>query len=599
MKNLNSSSSPVNRLFVSFTFLLVSFFLLPFFLLTLPAAIGTQTGVSKADEVAKEDETKDKEKGEQKKGKKKGESKKEGDKSEKSKKEADKDEAKSGDAQEEDKAEEVKKDEPAKEEPKEEKTAADDSKKEEPKKDEAKKEETKPAPESIELKNEPLRITVKLPGTFEAKEPKQIQLKSEEFNDFKVAEFVKHGQKVNEGDTLIRFDQEKYDEALAEKERAFRLSEMSIQEEEISLKNLEEKTPLLQEAMMLAKRYSDEDFAYYYNVLEAMQEKARDFSFKWSEFRVDLAREELRQLEKMYASDDLVEETEEIILKRTRMELESAERYFEMSKRDYEREKEVIKARDDAARRRRAKLEEIDFQKTKELFPQTLEKAKIAFARKKVQFEKEKESLQKLKEDRKWMTVRAPSGGIVYYGEYKDGKWGGAPLIFGQLKVDENIKKDTVLMSIVETRPSLFRSTVPEKELHWVKSGTAGKVIPTAYPELKFEVSIFELNEYPGVAGDYTAMMNIDVKESMIVPNMSGNVDFVVYDKKEAILVPNTALKRVEEEEDSDTHGYVFVVKEDNGTEKVKVKTGKTKGDKTEILEGVSVGQKILKTAEK
>ena len=509
-------------------------------------------------------------------------------------------------AQEEAKPEEAKSaEEPKSEEPKEEEAKpVEEPKSEEPKEEEAKpaeepKKEEKPTPESIELKHEVLRLTVKLPGTFEAKEPKQVQLKSEEFNDFKVVEFVKHGQKVNEGETLIRFDQKKYDEALVEKERAFQLSEMSLADEIASFKNLEEKTPLLQEAMMLAKRYTDEDFAYYYNVLEAANDKMRDFLFKWSQFRVEMAREELRQLEKMYASDDLVEETEEIILKRTRMDLEYSEMSFESSKRNYERDKEIFQARADTARRRLARLEEIDFQRAKELFPQTLEKAKIALERRKVQFEKEKEALQKFKEDKQWLAIRAPASGVVYYGEYKDGKWNGAPLIYGQLKIDENIKKDTILMSIVESRPSLLRVGVPEKELHWVQVGTEGKVIPTANPDLKFNVRVSDINEYPSVAGDYVAMMSVDVQGSKIVPNMSGNAELVVYDKKEAVLVPNSALKRVEEEEDSDTHGYVFLLKEGNETEKVKVKTGKTKGDKTEILEGVSVGQKILKTAEK
>ena len=481
-----------------------------------------------------------------------------------------------------------------------------EAKSEQAKSEESKPEETptekpKPAPESIELKQEALRLTVKLPGTFEAKEPKLIQLKSEEFSDFKVVEFVKHGQQVNEGETLVRFDQKKYDEALAEKERAFRLSEMSLEEEVVSLKNLEDRTPLLLEAMILAKRYADEDLGYYYNVLEAVNEKAREFSFRWSQFRLELAREELRQLEKMYASDDLVEETEEIILKRTRMDVESAERSFESSKRIYERDKEVLQERDEIVRKRRARTDEIDFQKNKELFPQTLEKAKIALERKKIQFEKEKEALQKFREDKKWLTLRAPVGGIVYYGEYKDGKWNtiGASQIFNQLKVDESLKKDAVLMSIVEARPTLLRVTVPEKDLHWIKVGTEGKVVPVADPDQKFRVKIFELNEYPGVAGDYTAMMSVDVQGNKIVPSMNGNAEFVVYDKPETILVPNSALKRVEDEEDSDTHGYLFLLKEENETEKIKVKTGKTKGEMTEILEGVSVGQKVLKTAEK
>lgn len=503
---------------------------------------------------------------------------------------------KAGKAEKSKKTEESVKSEPIaeKETPSEEKAA------EEPKKEEAPKEEPKkPAPESVELKHEPLKLTVKIPVMFEANKPQQVKLDAKEFADFKILEVVPHGRKVSAGETLVRFDAKKYEEALAEKERAFRLNEIGLKEEELSFKALQERTPILHEQMMLNKRYSDEDFAYYYNVLEALNDKLNEFMFRYAEFQVELAREELRQLEKMYASDDLVEETEEIILKRTRMSLEYSETFFESRKRSYERQKETFKAREDASFKRRAKLDEIDFQQRKETFPHALEKAKISLEKRCIAFEKEKESLEKFRNDKQFLTLKAPCNGIVYYGEYKDGKWNGAAQSAAKLMVDEQAAKGSVLMSVLELKPTRLRGTVPEKELHWVRVGTEGKAVPNANPDLKFSVKITELNEYPGVNNDYTAILEVDVQDSKIVPNMGGNVDLNVYDKRETILVPNSALKRDQDEEDSETHGYVFVLGENEETEKVKVKTGKTKGDKTEILEGVRVGQKILKTAKK
>ncbi|MGL6195971.1 MAG: hypothetical protein ACRC2T_14240 [Thermoguttaceae bacterium] len=499
-------------------------------------------------------------------------------------------------AKEEPKVAETKKDEePKKEEPK-----AEEPKKDEPKAEEPKKEEPQaaPAPESVELVFEQLQMRIKLPGVFEANNPAIIRLKADEFNAFELVEVVKQGQFVNEGDVLVKFEPKKYEEALAEKERAFKLSEMSMKEEELNFSTLEAKTPMLYEAMLLAKRYADEDLGYFYRVTEGLNEKLSDFSFKMSEFGVELAREELKQLEKMYASDDLVEETEEIILKRTKMQLQQAENYFERTKLNYERNKEVMKQREEADLKRRTKMEEIDFQKTKELFAHTLEVAKIRLERRRIQQEKEKESLDKMREDKKWLTITAPCSGVVYYGEYKDGKWNGAPMIAASLKVKENVKNDSVLMTIVEPKPTLVRITVPEKELFWVTVGTEGKAAPVAFPDLRFAVKIFEMNEYPGVANEYVALANVNVEGSKVVASMNATVDLLVYDKS-TIMVPNSAIKRVDTEDDFETHGYVFVLGDENKTEKVKVRTGKTKGDKTELLEGVSAGQKILKTAEK
>ena len=49
------------------------------------------------------------------------------------------------------------------------------------------------------------------------------------------------------------------------------------------------------------------------------------FSVKSAAEYLEYAKEELRQLEKMYRSKDLTEETEEIILRRTRFQVESGE----------------------------------------------------------------------------------------------------------------------------------------------------------------------------------------------------------------------------------------------------------------------------------
>ena len=66
------------------------------------------------------------------------------------------------------------------------------------------------------------------------------------------------------------------------------------------------------------------DLKHYLDVDRQLQEKSVRNSMQQSQFNLEYAAEELRQLEKMYKADELTEETEEIILTRTRREVESA-----------------------------------------------------------------------------------------------------------------------------------------------------------------------------------------------------------------------------------------------------------------------------------
>ena len=60
--------------------------------------------------------------------------------------------------------------------------------------------------------------------------------------------------------------------------------------------------------------------------------KSVDFPLKGAQFQLDYAQDELDQLEKMYEADDLTEDTEEIVLKRSRTEVDFAKFNLEQTK---------------------------------------------------------------------------------------------------------------------------------------------------------------------------------------------------------------------------------------------------------------------------
>ena len=88
---------------------------------------------------------------------------------------------------------------------------------------------------------------------------------------------------------------------------------------------LEQSTPLSLASRKRSKEQSEEDLAYFEKTDRTHREKAAKQNLKRSTDYLSYAKEELEQLQKMYAADDLTEETEEIILTRAKNSVASAQ----------------------------------------------------------------------------------------------------------------------------------------------------------------------------------------------------------------------------------------------------------------------------------
>ena len=75
-----------------------------------------------------------------------------------------------------------------------------------------------------------------------------------------------------------------------------------------------------------------EDFDRFHKIDRPMLLKSVDYSLKSAQFQLDYEQDELDQLEKMYEADDLTEDTEEIVLKRSRTEVDFAKFNLEQTK---------------------------------------------------------------------------------------------------------------------------------------------------------------------------------------------------------------------------------------------------------------------------
>ncbi len=502
-------------------------------------------------------------------------------------------EAKKTEAKPEKKPAEVKKDEPK---PKEKPAAAEEKKPAAPAQKPAAP-ATKPAPPSPPthtVKAEPFRIEISLDGTFVAQKMTEIKVDPEGWSTFKVEEAVEHGATVSKGDLLVKFDPKLIDEAVADGHTTQRLSEIALKQAEAGLKMLEATTPMDLAMAERAKKMADEDRDRYFKVERQMSIKSAEFSLKRANQYLENDLEELKQLEKMYEADDLTEETEEIVLKRQRAEVEQSEFYVEQAKLRYEETLEIRMPRSEESMKYSDELMKLSTARTKFSLPLALEQQQLELEKAKVLRERSAEKFKKLLADQKLMTVVAPVDGVVYYGKCVVGKWSTGAAAAAKLKPGKTVTAKDPFMTIVSTRPMLVRATVAEKDLQSVKSGLRGTVKPTAAPDLRAAATVSEINRVPAADGKYAALFRVTLgpEAENLMPGMTCKVKLVPYQKTRTLTVPPSALKT---DEVDDTKHYVQLLGKDGKPKKQPVKVGKRNAAKAEILDGLVAGDKVLK----
>ena len=114
---------------------------------------------------------------------------------------------------------------------------ADDEGRREADEEEARREKEERKTAKVETKR--VRVVVTLDGTFTAEKMTPVALRPEEWSQFEIVEIVEHGTEVHAGQTLVKFDREKFDEELADLELQLHVSELAIRKAEEELPRLE------------------------------------------------------------------------------------------------------------------------------------------------------------------------------------------------------------------------------------------------------------------------------------------------------------------------------------------------------------------------
>lgn len=450
----------------------------------------------------------------------------------------------------------------------------------------------KPAEKTQTVKAETFRIETELDGVFEATEMTPISLRPDEFQTLEVVKTVPHGAEVKKGDQLVWLETKDLDKQIAETKLAVELGELSLKAAREDLKYLEAVTPLdlaqAERSQMIAER----ELEQYLETDQPLAVRSAKQSLRNSEGQLENVTEELRQLEKMYKADDLTEETEEIILKRARRSVESAELFFELAKVRADRTLKESIPEQEIRLTEAAQREDLALAKLKISQPIERRQKEIALEKLERSQKDTVEKLDKLEKDRKLLDVKAPASGIVYYGSSQDGKWSSIDTIAKQLEPGKSLTANQVFMTIVQLRPMQIRMSVDEKNLRHLETGATGQAVPTAFPDRKLPAAIVSVAQIPGGSAKFDAIASVDIeRDDALVPGMTCKVKLVSYEKKDAIAVPKSAVFHTDDEPDK---FYVYIKDSDGKPVKRPVTKGRVQEGKVEITKGLKVGETIF-----
>ena len=467
----------------------------------------------------------------------------------------------------------------------------DDGKKEEKGDGEEAKEEKKS--KTHKVKKETFRIELKLDGVFESDRTSEVSIPAKSWILLTVLEALPQGTKVKKGQSLVTLDFEKIDEKINDLRHDLRILDLDRSIATADLKLAEAVAPLKLAELERREKYSKEDLSRYEKVHRPFSERAAAMSLKSSKNSLLYVQEELDQLKKMYEADDLTEETEEIILLRAQNAVERAKFSLESAQIRNEESLKIDFPRKDVTIRQEAKQNELSVRSLRKIQPAELDKKRLEAKKLDEQKKKATENLSRLEADRKAMAVPSPASGILYRGTFDRGKWSGAAALKARLRRGGALKPNEVFMTIVESRPLFVRTDLSEGNLRRVKKNLKGKVKSKALPDLKLEGSVREVSAAPVSPGKFDLVVNVSLPKAAdaILPGMSCKLEFVVYEKKDAIVVPASAVFSEEDDEDAK---YVYLHREGKKPKKQTVKVGEKSGDKVEILEGIRAGKEIL-----
>ena len=452
-------------------------------------------------------------------------------------------------------------------------------------------------PKTHPVTSGPFEAAITLDAVIELQGAAEVQIKPEEWATFTVETAVEYGTLVKEGDLLVKFESKGLDRELEDLKFQVVAGDLAIKLARIELELLEKSNPLDLEAAERSAEVAAEEWEFFQKTGEALERQTVDENLKSIRELLEGSQEELTQLEKMYKADDLTEETEEIILKRARREVERAEFTVKFSKVSHDRRLEQELPREKRQKEIAKDREALALSKTQVSLPLTLSQKKVELEKLEHGQKQLTQKLERLTKDHELLVLKSPIEGVAIYGEAERGKWLTTDAMRTSLRPGGTITAHQVILTVVPTnKGAIIWAEIPEKEIGLCRVGQFGRYTEAAYPESRLKCELKAISNVFTKDGIYTAgfvAAEASPVRPRIMTGMAGKMRLVVFSENDVIAVPSTA---VFTDEDDSSSRYVYLAIAGGEPRQQSVEVGQSSTTRTHIKSGLKTGDQILLT---
>ncbi|MHC4942526.1 MAG: efflux RND transporter periplasmic adaptor subunit [Planctomycetota bacterium] len=436
-----------------------------------------------------------------------------------------------------------------------------------------------------------------LDGVFTPASYEEIELWPEEYSgELLVLEVIEHGTLVSKGDLIARLELKSID-------RQIELLEREIRSSALSLKSTKERAAL-DEARARAKlddtraelELARRDLEGWEKHELEFKKREADMYKQATQNYIDDQKDELAQLESMYRDDELVDATEEIVMKRARRDLARSMKALDLQveRRDYT--ESFSEPAQTERRRMQFRTKELGLQqliRTQEIDKRSREdgilKAELAF-------KDQEDKLARIKRDREMLTLRAPADGVLLHGSAEKYRPGSASPRYER---GSRLGFRTTLFVVADPDRFNLALNVPESKLEVLKPGMGAKVTPTVPTKIE-AAGTLRMDRFPspksaaGPENKYEAVIEVDGSMIGLVAGMRGKAEFNVEELTDVVVLPKNTVFGAGKE------AHCWIADETSGEyRRVDLELGPEREGEVVVHGEIEAGQKVLLRAPK
>jgi HlyD family secretion protein len=435
-----------------------------------------------------------------------------------------------------------------------------------------------------------LNLSLDFKGVFEPVQPFEVRIHPRRYHDdFIITHIVAPGTKVSKGDLLLELDTDKIDTAIAAAQNDLNIAEANLTKAQADVRlgrqadaqSMSTAKEQLVDSQTTLKRWDDID--------SSIALLASSMQSRISDYYVNNDVDELNELKKMYKSEDLTNETADIVMKRAIRVLElqkllaktahaGTDRYA-----DFEAAIQREQLADGAAQQsisvaqlNAAQIQSSDLRQTSLVTAQ----AAVDDARK---------NLDQLGRDRELFSIASEIDGVVVYGSFRQKAW--KPIEPDQLAPGEKVQADQILLTVYRPGKLGLTAECPESQLGYFSAGTKVRITPQAVTDLGYDgicrtPSVIAENQ--GQDQIFNIAVDLPDVDPQLAPGYWADVNFNAGDRQNVLLVPVSAVWR----------DKVWISKPGSSVDEPRsVVIGASDGRNVEIKSGLSEGESVLTQA--